>query len=323
MAQAPRPLQIPYTSEEFPWGLVRYFPYELSVTWEDIIWAAVTIGRPSVHHTFQYGASSWYEAMFRIAIVRTALEQYGLRARRLRRTEAYKNLDPTEKGAISYFLGMAFCKLFSSKNLNTPWLLHLDVYKNYRPTVVHGRSRPDLFGQQSGSGRWLAFETKGRASKPSSRDKIKAKLQAQRIISVSGSPCLMNIGTFTFFTNDVLNFLWIDPLAESAAPIDLPEVGDAWRHYFGPIRSLWLDKPRGGPNKADDLVVRLPEIDVEIHINHLLAQSLYDQKWEMAQRKMFESAAILIEEGFYPDGLKVVCGPTWTQRISDYYSDFG
>ena len=73
---------------------------ELAVTWDEVIWAALTIGRPSTHHVFQHGASSRYEAIFRLSLVRMALEQYGPTAKRLRRTEAYKGLDPTEKGAV-------------------------------------------------------------------------------------------------------------------------------------------------------------------------------------------------------------------------------
>lgn len=70
-----------------------------------------------------------YEALFRWSLVRMALEQTGLRASRLRRTTAAKTLDPTEKGAVNYFLGMTFCKLFAAKLLHTPWLLHLDVFR--------------------------------------------------------------------------------------------------------------------------------------------------------------------------------------------------
>jgi hypothetical protein len=36
-------------------------------------------------------------------------------------------LDPTEKGAVSYNLGLVVSKLFSEMLLGVPWLLHLDV----------------------------------------------------------------------------------------------------------------------------------------------------------------------------------------------------
>jgi hypothetical protein len=47
-----------------------------------------------------------------------SLEQSGPRASLLRRTAA-RTLDPSEKGAVNYFLGMTFCKLFAAKLLNS------------------------------------------------------------------------------------------------------------------------------------------------------------------------------------------------------------
>ena len=123
-----------------------------------------------------------YEAVFRWSMVRMALEQRGPRGFKLRRTDAFKSLDPTEKGAVNYFLGMVFCKLFAAELLDTPWLLHLDVFRaQLDPRTLQGRSRPDLVGKHSSSGAWHAFECKGRASVPSQPEKNKAKAQAQRL----------------------------------------------------------------------------------------------------------------------------------------------
>ena len=98
------------------------------MSWDLILWSAVTIGRPNLHYVFQHGRASRYEALFRLSLVRMALEQVGPQGRRLRRTEALKTLDPTEKGAVNYFLGMVFCKLFAHRLLDTPWLLHLECF---------------------------------------------------------------------------------------------------------------------------------------------------------------------------------------------------
>ena len=84
----------------------------------------MTVGRPNTAFVFRHGTSSIHEARFRIALVYMALEQTWYRGE-LRRTEAFAALDPTEKGAVSYFLGMAICKLFASRVLNVQWLLHL------------------------------------------------------------------------------------------------------------------------------------------------------------------------------------------------------
>jgi hypothetical protein len=314
----PRLLQLPFASETFPTGTVANGPGELAVSWDEIVWAALTIGRPSVHHVWQHGAASLNEAEFRLSLVHMALEQHGPGATRLRRTSAFKGLDPTEKGAISYFLGMNFCKLFSSRLLQTPWLLHLDVFRSTIPTSVLGRSRPDLFGQQSRTGAWLAFETKGRASKPSVADRIKAKRQATRLVSVAGSACTLHVGAFTFFVNDALNFHWIDPPTEAGRLIDVPEIGEAWRHYYEPVRTLW--RARGDAEldpQSDRVTVAVAEFDLKLHIHKVLIPLLLRETWAAAQRAAFDAEETLRADGFQADGLKIECGPSWRERRSN------
>src|SRR5207247_5226946 len=119
-----------------------------------------------------------------------------------RRTEAARTLDPTAKGAVSYFLGMAVCKLFAASLLNTPWLLHLDVFRPQLNPVLSGRSRPDLVGQ-SNSGDWHAFECKGRVSIPDPDAKARAKEQALRCASVNGQAIALHIGAITYFAGEI------------------------------------------------------------------------------------------------------------------------
>ncbi len=315
MAISPTGLRIPYISEAFPTGTTPNISGELIVSWGEIIWAALTIGRPSTHHVLRHGASSRYEAIFRISLVRMALEQFGPRAKRLRRTDAFKRFDPTEKGAVTYFLGMAFCKLFASRLLKTPWLLHLDIHKSTYSASYLGRSRPDLFGQQTNTGAWHSFETKGRSSKPSSTDRSNAKAQASRLVSVGGTPCTLHVGAFTYFSGDVLRFHWIDPPTDKENPISVADISDGWDYYYGPTWSLW-----GGDsttrNDNGELVISLSEADLSIRVHPLLAPYFKLGAWARAQREMLEASERLIADGFQPDGIRVECGPTWSQRQS-------
>lgn len=182
----------------------------VTTTWDDLLWAAITVGRPNRQYVFRHGLASTYEALFRLSLIRMALEEMGTRIKRLQRTSAARTLDPSEKGAVNYFLGLAICKLFAAQLLNVPWMLHLDVFRPLLSPVLTGRSRPDLVGEMVGGG-WVALECKGRLSSPDSKTKAKAKAQAQRLVSVNGIVPALQIGGIAYFKNDELQFFWRDP----------------------------------------------------------------------------------------------------------------
>jgi hypothetical protein len=141
---APR-LEISYFWQGFPSSVsVVNGAGVLATNWDELLWSDLTVGRPNRQYVFRYGVASMYEAIFRTSLVRMAVEQSGPTGRRLRRTAAAKTLDPSEKGAINYFLGLAVCKLFASKLLATPWLMHLDVFRPQLNAVLSGRSRADV-----------------------------------------------------------------------------------------------------------------------------------------------------------------------------------
>src|SRR5205085_8063152 len=99
--------RIDYLSESFPTGSsVTSGQAILDFSWGDLLRAAVTVGRPNRSAVVQHGVASEYEAIFRWSMVRMALEQVRPSASRLRRTNAFNTLDPSEKGAINYFLGI-------------------------------------------------------------------------------------------------------------------------------------------------------------------------------------------------------------------------
>ena len=302
-------LQIPYTSRDFPSGTVPNLGY-LPTNWDDMLWAALTVGRPNTAYVFRHGNASYYEALFRLSLVRMALEQYPYRGF-LHRTEAFRSLDPTEKGAVSYFLGMAICKLFASRLLNTPWLLHLDVFRQeLNPSVLAGRSRPDLVGQDA-SGAWHAFECKGRSSVPNAEDRRKAKLQARRLVRVDSTDCSLHIGAISYFRQDELEFHWRDPEPEEPEKVEpfeihLPE--DAWRHYYGPALALATEPT------TDTLAENRSALDVKVEIHRAILEFLLEGAWTAAHSLARELGPTLAEEGFQTDGLKVEAGQTWRQE---------
>ena len=299
-------LRIAYTSAGFP-SARPLGSGDLRTTWNELLWAALTVGRPNTAHVFQHADASYFEAVFRLSLVRMALEQQAYSGR-LRRTAAFQSLDPTEKGAVTYFLGMAVCKLFAKRLLATPWLLHLDVFRDQlNPTVLSGRSRPDLVGQDD-SGFWHAFECKGRSSVPSADDRRKAKTQAQRLVRVNSRNCSLHVGAIAFFRQDELVFHWRDPEAEEPEILDPIEVSleqDAWRCYYEPAFVMAVHPDR------TNLPGARATADVGVEIHSVIRELLMEGAWTEARARAHKLQRELAEKGFQPDGVRVVAGDSW------------
>ncbi len=298
-------IRISYTSRDFPSGTIACRG-DLQTEWGDLLWAALTVGRPNTAYVLAHGDRSYHEALFRLSLVRMALEELPFTGL-LQRTDAFRSLDPTEKGAVGYFLGMAVCKLFASSFLRTPWLLHLDVFRGQLdPALLGGRSRPDLVGQND-EGAWHAFECKGRSSVPNAADLRKAKAQAQRLVRVDSRDCSLHVGAVSYFRQHVLEFHWRDPEAEDAQrlePIKVNLPADAWLHYYAPALAIATARRVDGREDAD--------IKVEVH--QAVLEPLLAGEWAAAQLRAREVGAALREEGFRADGLKVSAGESWRRK---------
>ena len=305
-------LYIPYETEGFPPNTVPNGSAKLAVTWDDITWSAMTVGRPDRYAVSQHGSASLYEALFRWSLVKMALERHG---DRLCRTNAAKTLDPTEKGVVSYFLGMTFCKLFATKLLHVPWLLHLDVCRPELDPVLTGRSRPDLVGQDLRLKQWYGFECKGRVSPPDAASKDKAKSQAQRLVSVNKVPCSLHIGAVTYFHYDLLRFYWRDPYPEKDKIIEVELPSDAWRHYYRPVAEIMGNWDRKGEMRHRDshgsLCVPIEGYDLELFVHHKIWKHLDAEEWEGARKAAVEAEEEINRDGYQPDGLLVRTGESW------------
>jgi hypothetical protein len=314
-------LRIDYNSEDFPaTGPVPNGSAILMTDWNELLWSALTVGRPNRQYVFQYGAASMYEALFRLSLVRMALEQSGPTAYRLRRTNVARTLDPSEKGAVNYFLGLAICKLFAAKLLQVPWLLHLDVFRPMLNPVLTGRSRPDLVGQTLG-GAWVALECKGRLSQPGSQSKAKAKQQAERVVSINGVAPTLKIGGIAYFKNETLRFYWRDPSGDESRiknPIKVDITPQDWIYHYGPALNIVRSNPRYLQRMLQEpLLMPLPGADIEIGIHPAVLGLLVREDWEGARYVSQEFFHVSGNIRYQSDGIAVVPGPSWYRRLKE------
>jgi hypothetical protein len=309
---------INYQAEKFPNAAMNKFD-TIKITWEDMLHAALTVGRPNRHFIFRHGIASVYEAFFRMSMIRMTLEKSTeRRIERFAQSKAFMTLDPTEKGAVNYFIGMIVCKLFATKILNTPWLLHLDVFRPDLDVQLKGRSRPDLIGTNTQNDEWYAFECKGRSNPPGKKEKEMAKHQATRIVSVNGKPCALNVGAITYFNNNVLEFYWCDPPPESKRQLSITVDDNVWQYYYKPIVQIVKRSEMGAEvRRISDAQFKVQDLDLDISIHQQIFKQLMDEKWGDVFRNSTEACRLFVNDGFQPDGIKLSVGESWARPFNE------
>jgi hypothetical protein len=191
----------------------------ITCKWTDIIHAAITVGRKNWNDVKRHGEYFIYEYKFRKNMVMAFLRVN--RNNRIERTKAFHWLDPSEKTGITYFFGLMSAKLFASKLLNTPWLMHLDVYKSMYKIdwTTSKKTRPDLLGLNKKKD-WNIIEAKGRIN--FSLDTLNnAKAQSENIKSINGKSPYFKLGLVSFFNRNELKIKVKDPEDIGKHAVDL------------------------------------------------------------------------------------------------------
>ena len=300
-----------YTATGFPDGSPAGLSgtQQLNFTWSELVWAAITVGRAGVSHVVQFGLFSAYEIVYRAALVyANIMETAGAG---LFRSAAYDGLDPSEKGAVSYFLGLTPSKLFAERCLQVPWLLHLDVYRAQLSVVLGpGRSRPDLVGQDC-NGEWVVIESKGRTHGLDAAALEKAKAQSQRVRRISGAVPKFRMGVQSYFESSRLCLSIDDP--NGYGEIDLPITREMVEHeYYRPFRG-WLDESDDVETLAIGdriyLVRREPRFDLAVGLDAGRYKRLPTGKIQVAAAENVPASG---DRFVGKDGVLVVLGTRWS-----------
>jgi hypothetical protein len=305
--------RIPYTADNFPMHAdpLLVGGHDLELTWAQIVWAAVSVGKADLAHLYLHGPYSYFEIAFRTAIVYANLVENPDGT--IRRSSVYEGLDPSEKGAISYFLGLAITKAFAAQRLDTPWLMHLDVYRQQLAIVLAGGTRPDLLGLTN-AGDWVVVESKGRTNGFDAEALSKAKDQASQVAVVGGVPPSITAGCLIHFTGGILQLAVDDPSSERKSririPLDEPEfIGG----YYRPIRA-WLGRAEGTFRSEIEgipfIQAKLPGLDISVGMSSVIVE---EDALALPRRRV--SRAVSTEGTFAgPDSVVVSTGPLWTPR---------
>lgn len=271
-------MKILYNAERFPQRMGKDFSgwHEWTFTRADLVWAAITVGRQGWSDVIQHQQYSYLEMLYRTIMLRANLDVVGAHNRRrylseLCATPAFRGLDPSEKGAISYFVGLSIAKLFADHLLGVSWLMHLDKYRRTLLPSLRVNERPDLVGLNQRQ-EWIVVEAKGRSGYVDTATLDRAKRQTRSLRSIGGRRPTLRMASASYFTSAGIVRLSVqDPDDLDSAGINMelsPE--QAIRDYYQPFVDLIRNSNQLESHFAADRqfqIVRIPEVDMWVGVD--------------------------------------------------------
>jgi hypothetical protein len=172
----------------------------ISVSEIELMHSAAVVGMPTLASGVP-GGRPLLEMLWRMAMVAANLSRNASGDRWVR-SAAYNRLDPSEKVAVSYFLGMAQAQLTSRAALGYTHLVHVDRLLLAQGSKLSGK-RPDFVAVQVG-GRGTPMygatvEAKGRTNGFDAGALLRAKSQARVVPMISGLAARETIASEAFF----------------------------------------------------------------------------------------------------------------------------
>ncbi len=325
-------------------GYVKNDTCVLECSMEDIIRSCIHAGKSKDVNVAPY------EVVFRVALIRMSLnetyidelkgeggEKNKIKKKRFVSSETFDEFDPSEKGGVSFFLGMTMAKMVAEKYFQTPWVMHYDVYKNngrYDIDIEPGE-KPDLFGLGEAKDVWNIFEAKGSSDGYSSRATQKGKKQKRRIKHINNCEIkTSNVVQFYFGGKEkILRIDLADPEVDKGESVQI-NYRKYFCEYYGLICNLIeaVDKMSNHVGvKSSEYkgtiydIVDLPCVDIRIGIPRIVRKTIYmlnnngdcDIEEGVKEKFIFEPLSEDENEdgvSIGRDGFLVSLGETWRTK---------
>jgi hypothetical protein len=314
-------MKIPYAAFNFPAGSPANLVgnQNLTVTWVDIVWSAITAGKPGASHLLAHRWHSLADLVVRSHTIYANLKQRG---HDVDRSTLYDSLDPTEKGATSYFLGMTMAKLFSDKLFDTPWLFHVSHASSNGAAISFKRgskSQPDLIGQNS-IGDWIVVEAKGRTNYLNLAALTKAKEQTEMIQSINGKQPVLRVALQAYFDSR-LSVRIDDPSDSKPEALDIKlDMDAAMLRYYAIAKALTAKSAMRETVGNHEYLTHFDEdsgitIGVEVLLSERVSSGKYEQISASRRRLNLNVGKLDANSAVYADGLFVRLDNRWSNNF--------
>ncbi len=306
-----------YRARNFPRHFGPRFigKHTLDVKWEEMIWAAITMGKPGVAFLLAHGWHSIADMVVRSHTVYASLRRSnGF----FEKSSLYGALDPTEKGATSYFMGMLAAKILGVRLLGVPWLFHLSMLDSLGGyATLASNSEPDLIGLTR-SRQWVVAEAKGRTGSFSQSAMTKAKLQTRQLRHINGQLPNLRVAVQAFF-NSKMEWAIDDPDEHNESARDLNfDVDSVFDRYYSAAIGATEQTATRNLVGRKFLARPLSEIGVTVAVDA-------EVRARVAQRAMAMDGvdvgsnyfSEITEEGefvIFPDGIAIALDGRWASH---------
>ena len=281
----------------------------LDVSLPELVWGVVTVGAPNANaalgNILSGLAFTGHKALAICATLRSDGAHFVHPAN-------YGDLDQSEKGVLSYLLGMAMAKVMASRVLQVPWLSHARHLKD--EDILHLRPAntgmlPDLIGQD-GTGAWHVIEAKARQKRAPLGDRAHWKAQARVVRDINSVSAVSRSYCLTL-QDPMVRVELVDP-EPGEEYIDLEvDVERLRQEYYRPYRELFV---------ADGAARWRPEYDEdwdgEYRFATLVSEPLTGQRLELG----FHSSLV---ESEFAEFSRVLETPPVHEDVKTYYGPDG
>ncbi|AUI88889.1 hypothetical protein BS333_21175 (plasmid) [Vibrio azureus] len=213
-------------------------PSEIKTNWAELVWSALMMGKSTLANLA--APYKIYDLKMRAFMLRALLSDNNLQ---IVRSQAYQDMEASEKANASFWLGMFMTKLIAARKLNCYFVTHAQNLKSdeHLKKLFYTTSKklPDLFGFVPYQKTLLVFEAKGTSNQRSSKTINKAKSQLEESIHLNSN--INRYITYSYFKKSgEKSLLQIENIEvdSSCYTIDNKSLKQLLENYYQPLKGL-------------------------------------------------------------------------------------
>lgn len=233
---------------------------QMTCSMADLIRAAITVGKSAQDST----NISFTEKIFRLSSLLLTIEERNISSRNcFVASTIFNSLDPSEKGAMTFFLGMAITKLVAERYFNVQWLMHFDAYRESYDAICSNGGKPDFLGVEntvSFAPQYHIFESKGRTGGLDKGALERGKEQTRYVQTISGTTPISRNVVQAYFQGDrkVLHGYLMDPTGADDGVDEKIDLKNVFKSYYKPFYDL-INILGQEENKENNFLTKISE----------------------------------------------------------------